>query len=273
MPVFTVDDIRCIRCGLCGLVCPSSIIAAVKGKLPRMRKGREKDCIGCGHCMIHCPNGSAHVDVLAGSECAPVDAALIPSAESVDMLCKSRRSIRRFKRASVPKEILEAVLDVARYAPSAKNRQPLRWIALYERNTLLRLGDLMADWFESLLQQPEGPLPHTHLKLLSQAWRSGDDPIFRGAPHLVLAISPKGDIWEGVDSSIALTYLELAAAGRSVGCCWAGYVTLAAKAHPPIQGLLGLGPEEIISGGQMMGYAAVSPRSIPPRTPLRLEWV
>ena len=273
MPVFTVTDETCIACGLCGAVCHASIIAAVKGKKPRMRKDREGDCIACGHCVVTCPTGAAHIDCLPGDQILPVEKALLPSAKSVDMLCKSRRSVRRYTDKPVPREELEAILDVARYAPSAKNMQPLRWIALHERARMEQLGGLVADWLEQLIKAPAGPLPVKSLKLLAQAWRAGEDPIFRGAPHLVLAISPKTSVWEGVDAAIALTYLEIAAKGRGVGCCWAGYVTMAARSSSAVQTFLGVGSEEIVSGGQMLGYAAVTPRAVPPRKPLQIEWL
>lgn len=273
MPVFSVTAETCIACGLCGAVCPSSIIAAVKGKKPRMRKDREEDCIGCGHCVVTCPTGAAHIDCLPEDQILPVEKTLLPSAESVDMFCKSRRSVRRYAAKPVSKEELKAILDVARYAPSAKNVQPLRWVAIYERTRMKQLGDMVAEYFEQLSKAPVGSIPVKSLKLLTKAWRAGDDPIFRGAPHLVLAVSPKADVWEGVDAAIALTYLELAAKGRNVGCCWAGYVTRAARGYAPIQEFLGIGPEEIVSGGQMLGYAAATPRAVPPRKPLNLEWL
>lgn len=273
MPVFSVDPATCIKCGICSQVCPSSIIAAVRGKLPRMRKRREDDCIACGHCMINCPTGAAHIDVLPDGQMQAVDKALIPGPASVDMLCKSRRSVRRFVREPVDRETIAAIMDVARFAPTAKNGQPFRWIGLYERSRLQQLGNLMADWHEHLIATASALMPLQKLKLLAKAWRAGDDPYFRGAPHLILAVTPKDDAWEGVDSAIALTYLELAAAGRGIGCCWAGYATMAARQYPPIGELLGLGDGEIVSGGQMIGHPQFTPRAIPPRKKLDMTWI
>ena len=271
MPTFFITPETCIKCGLCGQVCPSSVIAAVKGKPPRMRKGREADCIACGHCMVHCPTGAAHVDTLPDSECIPLDKGLLPGPDAVDMLCRSRRSVRRYTKKLVPQPVLEEILDVARYAPSAKNMQPLRWIGLYERSRIMELGNLVADWYAIPSTGPVKPLLQKSFSLLVQAWRAGDDPIFRGAPHLILTVSSKEDGWEGIDSSIALTYLELAAMSRGVGCCWAGYVTRAARESAAIQEFLGIKADEIVSGGQMVGYPAVTSRAIPPRKPLNLE--
>ena len=43
---------------------------------------------------------------------------------------EKRRSIRRFKADSLPKESVEAILEAARLAPSGKNRQPWRFVVV-----------------------------------------------------------------------------------------------------------------------------------------------
>ncbi len=53
---------------------------------------------------------------------------------------KTRRSIRRFKKEKVPMEIIEKILDVARYAPSAHNSQPWRFIVIDDRDVLDKLS-------------------------------------------------------------------------------------------------------------------------------------
>jgi len=55
-----------------------------------------------------------------------------------------RRSIRRFKDAPVPRELIEKVLAVSVQAPSAKNRQPWRFVVL-EGAARLKLARVMAE--------------------------------------------------------------------------------------------------------------------------------
>ncbi len=55
---------------------------------------------------------------------------------------KTRRSIRRFKKEKVPMEIIERILDVARYAPSAHNSQPWRFIVIDDRDLLDKLSQI-----------------------------------------------------------------------------------------------------------------------------------
>ncbi len=55
---------------------------------------------------------------------------------------KSRRSIRKFKPQEVPLEIVNRVLEVARYAPSAGNRQPWTFIVVLDREVRSMLAKI-----------------------------------------------------------------------------------------------------------------------------------
>ena len=61
-------------------------------------------------------------------------------SEILHRLVAERRSIRRYEASTVPSEILDRILDAARWAPSAHNRQPWRFAIL----TLLHWKDRLA---------------------------------------------------------------------------------------------------------------------------------
>ncbi len=60
---------------------------------------------------------------------------------------RGRRSIRRFKNQSVPKEVLQKILDLALWAPSGMNRQEWYFLAVQgeKKNELLRNHLSLAD--------------------------------------------------------------------------------------------------------------------------------
>lgn len=66
-------------------------------------------------------------------------------ASSLLNLMKSRRSIRSFNSDLVPKEYLDIILEGARWAPSAGNRQPWRFIIVTDVNTLEKIGEIYQD--------------------------------------------------------------------------------------------------------------------------------
>lgn len=53
-------------------------------------------------------------------------------ASRVLSLARNRRPVRRFEDRAVPGEALECILDCARYAPSAKEAQPWRFVVVQD---------------------------------------------------------------------------------------------------------------------------------------------
>jgi len=45
-------------------------------------------------------------------------------------LIKGRRSVRKFKKKTVSKQIVEKILEAGRWAPSGLNNQPWRFMVL-----------------------------------------------------------------------------------------------------------------------------------------------
>jgi Nitroreductase len=271
MPLFSVIPERCRQDGICASVCPTHIIKGPKGKIPVMRPDSEAKCIACGHCMAFCPHGAARVDTLDTAAMLPLDRTLLPSPEQLEMLYRARRSIRHFKKEAVPRELLENILQAARHAPSAKNRRPLRWVAAYGAEQMRAIGDTVAQGLEWDLDNNPKPVI-AESKGLLKAWRRKLDPIFRGAPHLVMAVAARSPMAE-LDSAIALTYLELAALSHNVGMCWAGYVTIVASYYAPLRELFGVGENERVAGGQMLGFIALRPTACAPRSPFSVHWL
>lgn len=267
MPKFIVHQERCKQCGICAQVCPAKILKGAEGALPFQRPNTEDRCIACGHCTAFCPHRACDIDVLPAGEYRPVQRDLLPSAEAVAMLCQSRRSTRQYKQDPVSRELLAGVLDTVRYAPTAKNQQELRFLCL-GRSSLNTLGDCLTAWLED-----PGTTRHIpEAKGLAQAWKAGADPIFRGAPHLVCVIGPRGNHWAAADAAIAASYLELAALPHKLGCCWAGYAMSGIEMHRPARAYLGLGDDEAVHAAQMIGFMRLRPLGIPARKPLQCDW-
>jgi len=74
------------------------------------------------------------------------------SPEALHAFLRSRRSVRRFAPRPVPEAVLRRVLDTARWAPSAHNRQPWRWVVLARPETRRALADAMGQAFRRDLE-------------------------------------------------------------------------------------------------------------------------
>lgn len=47
---------------------------------------------------------------------------------------KTRRSIRKYEDKPVDKSLIEEIIEVTRFAPSWKNSQTVRYIAIYDKD-------------------------------------------------------------------------------------------------------------------------------------------
>ena len=260
MNLITVDTAACKRDGMCVEVCPVGCIEQDADGLPR--EAPDANCIACGHCVAVCPHGALTHSRVETAACRPV-AKKLPSSEAVQGLLLSRRSVRAYKDKPVAAETLAGLLETARFAPTASNSQKVYWIACADPAKTRAVASLGAEWLRQ---------SGIRNKLVAM-WDQGQDVVMRGAPAFVAAYSPADYAWGAVDCSIALTFLELAAAAQGVGACWAGLLTMAALHHPSLAELLGVPEGHTLHGGLMLGYPKYRYRLIPPRNEARVHWM
>ena len=273
MTFFHVDTEKCTKDSICVKVCPTRIISLDDGGLPQILPGREADCLGCGHCVAFCPHQACSAGDISPETCRESLKSAMPDPNAVLALCQSRRSVRLFTNKIVDHSTLEEIMEAVRYAPTASNRRHLRWIMVTTPEKMRELGDLLADWMSEFSETDLEGAARIRAPLLVSNWRKGNDVYFRGAHQLMVAVGPKDWSWLGIDGAIALTYLELMAHARGVGCCWGGYFTSGARHSQAIREALGLGADEAVAGAQMMGYPALAASLLPTRKALELKWL
>lgn len=109
-----------------------------------------------------------------------------------DVLLK-RRSTRKFSDEPVTKDELDYILKAGLLAPSSMNRKPINFLVVERKETLGELAHAKDHGAELL--------------------KDADKAI------VVIADTMVSDTW-CEDSSIALTYLHLAATDLGIGSCW-----------------------------------------------------
>jgi nitroreductase len=113
-------------------------------------------------------------------------------------LIKKRYSVRAYKSDPVEDDKLQQVLDAARLAPSAANRQPFQLIVIH---TAGREAELRRVYHRSWFSQ--APLVICICGLPGRAWVRRD-----------------GQNYHYVDAAIAMDHLILAATNLGLGTCW-----------------------------------------------------
>jgi nitroreductase/NAD-dependent dihydropyrimidine dehydrogenase PreA subunit len=260
MDLISVDASACKRDGMCMEVCPLGCIEADAEGLPR--PAPEAVCIACGHCVAVCPHGALSNVNVDAQACRPAPKNL-PGEEAVRSLMLARRSVRAYKDKPVEPAVLSGLLDTARFAPTAVNTQNVAWVACTDPAKVRQAAGLAVDWLRTSGVYPK----------MVEAWDKGHDVAMRGAPAFVAAHCPSDYAWGDVDCTIAVSYLELAAASAGLGTCWAGLLTRAAQASPALSGLLGIPEGQTVRAALMLGYPKYRYQLIPPRNEARVSWM
>ena len=115
-------------------------------------------------------------------------------------LIRRRYSVRAYKSDPVPEAVLTRVLEAARLAPTAANRQPFRVLVIRTEGRQEELGRLYhRPWFVA------APLVLGVCCLPAEAWVRRD-----------------GKGYADVDAAIVMDHLVLAATSEGLGTCWVG---------------------------------------------------
>ncbi|MDO9326857.1 MAG: nitroreductase family protein [Methanoregula sp.] len=272
MTTIFVDQDLCTRCGICSVVCPMAIVTpADENTLPLVKEEAAGRCIQCGHCEVSCPSQALLLNVHPDEkESLPTGAGMI-TAEEMAYYLKRRRSVRHFTSDPVPKAKIEQVLDIARYAASGGNGQPVQWLVVHDPAKVKKIAGLTVEWMRTLVNSPH-PMSG-YVPGLIGAWEAGHDVICRGAPHLLFAHIPEGNPVASTDAIIALTHFDIAAPAYGIGTCWAGFVAMAASSYEPLQKELGLPAGRKSAYAMMFGHPRYKVYGIPRRKPLEVTWM
>ena len=111
-------------------------------------------------------------------------------------LILSRRSIRRYENKDISDEVLQQILEAGRQAPSAVNRQPIRFVIVKDHDILKNLCDNLINRF----------VKYAPVAIV-------------GCADIKSLLTGK---WAVVDTTIAMQNMVIAAWTLGIGSCWIG---------------------------------------------------
>lgn len=141
---------------------------------------------------------------------------------------KTRRSVRQFQERPIPREVLEEIVDCARFAPTANNKQPWAFVVITDPQTRAAIAGL-TDYGRFIANAPA-----------------------------CIAVFCQETKYYLEDGSAATLSVLLAAWGRGIGSCW---VAGDKKAYAEeVRNLLG-----VPAGYRLVSLIALGyPQSVPP---------
>lgn len=108
-------------------------------------------------------------------------------------ILKNRRSIRKFKDEKIDRIRLEKILKAGLLAPSSKNKKPVEFLVIEDRETILELKKCKNKGAEGLNTAP--------------------------CVIVIIGDSALSDVWIE-DASVAATFIQLAAENVGLGSVW-----------------------------------------------------
>ncbi len=144
-----------------------------------------------------------------------------------------RRSVRTYKNKPIPENVLNRILDAARLAPSAKNRQQFKLIVVKDAQTRKKL-----------------------VEVANNQQFVGEASVIIAAVGLTPNDKMRCDVpTDPIDVAIAIDHITLAAVEEGLGTCWIGSFF-----QDKARQLLGIPSSYKVIELLTLGYPADSPR-------------
>lgn len=197
-----------------------------------------------------------------------MDSQAIPSPEALYQLISSRRSVRAYKPDSVPRDIIERVLNAAVWAPSGKNLQNWHFFVLQgkKRDEYLQYSQKTWDKNREVLEKRLKPSLYQFTERFFYT--------LGNAPVLIFAYNRPNPI-ENNQTAMGSVYMAvqnllLAAHAEGLGTCPMGSPL---EVKEDVDRILGINPEELqLVCGITLGYPDHSPPAAP-RQAEKISWL
>jgi nitroreductase/NAD-dependent dihydropyrimidine dehydrogenase PreA subunit len=291
-PLIEIDVNNCTKCKACIKACPANLFYLESNNL-EIQDNFEEYCIKCGHCVAICPVEIIRLKLYKDKELKRSDQfSNIPSFDSLRNLMLTRRSIRQYKDKAVPEEIIEKIIDVARYSPTASNTENVFYTIVQDKGKIKEIsgsitsriskfvelyGDqkgreiLKKTMNEKAYQLAVENLPRS-IRIL-EGINNGIDFWCWDAPILIF-IHGKKDIG-GIsgNSALAAAHIMLLAKSLGLSTCSLGYLKYFSNESKKIKKIIEIPKNHEIGYCLSLGYSKVKYKKIPSREVAKINWI
>ncbi len=279
---------RCNKCMLCVKDCVAGVWREVDG-LPTIVA--PDACNRCSHCLAVCPKDAITHNGLDGKQIRRQDRQQLDPEVYLEIV-NGRRSIRHYKDEPVPKAVIEKVLDLTRYSPTASNSQNVKYIVIQDKALLRQVSEDIFGFSRRVFGWSQSPLGKIlfgifkNTSLASTLNRyigtmdyyikqadGGRDFILHHAPVLILIHSPKGSRFSCDNCNIAATNIINYAYTLGLGTCFIGFLTMALKYSKVLRHKLGIPKDRQVFASLVMGVPAYRHSFTVSRKKPHVKWI
>ncbi len=180
-----------------------------------------------------------------------------------------RRAVRDYKPQEVPDDIIKELIKAGTYAPSARNKQPWRFVVVKDRDVISRLSERA----KKLLLDGIGSCKGPEAEMLSSALKMPGFNIFYNAPVLVLIFASPDALSPECECCLAAGNMMLAGRSLGIGSCFIGMALPLGTDGPTLADLKVPGGHRLIAP-LIFGYPVKDIETAPPRKgDVVLNWI
>ena len=290
MANISVNESLCKKDYLCTHVCPAGFFTSdVKDSIPRVLQF-EGPCSECGHCVAICPTGAIVHEAFQHGSTRPVRPELEPSPEQIEEMLKTRRSTREFTDKPVQRDVIEKIIDCARFAPSACNCQSTEFTVVQDKALLDEIAKLTSLSLVRTTRQLRSPMFRTIGRLIAkddieqgisalrsfdrlvQRYEVGVEVVIWGAPLLLIFHGKTNAPSSRENAMLALSNASLTARALGLGDVCIGLIVMAGNMDKRIRRLLSIPDGNRVHGALALGYPRYKYNNWVDRRPARVKW-
>ncbi|WP_319370737.1 nitroreductase family protein [uncultured Ilyobacter sp.] len=272
--MMTVNEEKCIGCGLCVEDCFPRDIEIIGGKA----RINNVTCFKCGHCIAVCPVNAVKTDEYDMSEVIEYDKEKFHvDSDNLMNFIKFRRSIRQFKNKEVETEKISKIIEAGRFTETAGNIQDVSYIVI--RDGLQELRKMTLESLNSIGKKllsnitPENTMYVKYAKLWVGMYKKylenpdGEDSLFFNAPVVILVVANIQ-----VNGVLASSNMEIMANSLGLGALFSGFFVRAATGNEEIRKFLNLKEGKEITTCMIVGCPNIEYKRTVPRKPAEILW-
>ena len=165
----------------------------------------------------------------------------------------TRKSIRRYKPDPISDEIIDKILEAARWAPTGENHQPWRLIVIRDPETRKKLGQMAkvgsgifttAEYCMGRMRQFDSITDPEKRRRVEEFMFTGEVSAFLGKAPLLIAVAGTCDALDTpYDLSACIENMLLEAHSLGLGACWVHGPVAPVRGEIKVKKLLKIPPE------------------------------
>jgi nitroreductase len=209
---------------------------------------------------------------------------------NTEKIILTRRSVRRFKKKQVPEQLIRRIIECGRFAPSAGNMQPWRFVVVRDPKMIAEMeadGQKAISAIAKVIDDENHPWRRHHTKLLqllrpntfnpapmamAKGCAEGEFEFYWGAPTVILLFKDKRGIGTpDVDLGICGQNMMIAAHSMGLGTCWIGVVSTL-QLYPKWRKLFNIRYPWYLEQGIIVGYPLGEPNGFAHREIQHVDW-